>query len=377
MEETVVMSSGTEVAGYVLSGRVVVVVGVVVSCSLESSSSDVVRVGVGASGTVKVSSELEREEMSLSESVKAASGTVVRVMSSNILSVTSPSKKLVTSGTKVLTLFVSGVASVTRVMTTFPSSPSLMANTLPEGASVVVAKFPGGVVTRVVSSDSVMASVGDVVMSSNDVKSCSSSCKLIAKSSVDSVIPAVLLGDVIMVMSAGDGVVLVELSSPVDTVVVVLPRLGVRVVTLFGSCGNVVDVSSCGSVRMAMASSEALVMAAESLTGCVVAVPCFCGAVVVVVVEAVGGEVALSAGVVGEGICRVDAAMWSPMGVVNRLVPPSAAGVASFKKLSWTGAIIGMPPMVCREVSLLCWAEETLCCCRKALSSALLLKDLQ
>lgn len=160
--------------------------------------------------------------------------------------------------------------------------------------------------------------------------------------------------------------------------VAVLSRSGIRVVTLVGSFDNVVDISFSGNVRVAVAFSGCLIIIAGSSAGCVVVVPSSCGVVVMVeLLGALGGEVVVPVGVVGERVCGVGAGVRSPMGVVSRLVPPSAAGMASFKKLSWTGAITGMPAMVCRDVSPPCRAEGAVCCSRKALSSALLLKDLQ
>lgn len=86
-EAAAVMSSGTEFVGDVPSESVLVVV-VVVSCSMELSSSGVVvpPVGMGVSRTVVASSELVREVISLSESEKTASATVARVMSSIVSS---------------------------------------------------------------------------------------------------------------------------------------------------------------------------------------------------------------------------------------------------------------------------------------------------
>ena len=253
---------------------------------------------------------------------------------------------MVSVSVKVLAVVVSGVTSLMRGRTVSSISPPLITKTFSGDALVVTisvvamtVKSLAGVIVFVAPSDDVMTSVRDVVMvmPSSDVRSWSLGCVLMAMFSVNSLILAMFNGDEV-VLSFGDAIVIVEVSSPGDADVVVMLGPDIRdimVLMFVGSFGDVY-MSTSGDVGMVMTSTGLLAMVLKSsgvsvivvvvvifFLGCgviltflggmlvLMVVSCLCSVVVVVVVEVVvvgplGDVVVTSAtGVVRGGMCRV------------------------------------------------------------------------
>lgn len=241
---------------------------------------------------------------------------------------------LVTSGVKVLDVL--GMTSLITVMTVSLLSPPLMTGTFPKGAMVEVisvvmdtGKSLGGVAVMVAPSNEAVISECDVmVVSWRDVRSSSFSPALTVMSSDNSVIPVMFVGDVVVLISIGETVVMVDILSPGDINVEIVLRSGVDVVVrIVASFGDVMEMLSSSGIMVSSGNTGIVVPSMRVLL--IVVESCGGGdAVVVVVVAFLGGGVVLTFldGVVVVTVVEVEATSLGSVGMVAEVVLETLGG---------------------------------------------------